>query len=75
MNYHMTFSIISDMIQGRVTLLVGITLGVTTKIVTFFVRNLVQSIVFRNHIYGEGGREMWQWATDAYKISQIKPKL
>ena len=37
----MTFSIIPDMIQGRVTLLVGITLGVTTKIVTFFVRNLV----------------------------------
>ena len=27
----------------------GITLGVTTKIVTFFVRNLVQSLVFRNH--------------------------
>ena len=31
-------------------LLGGVTLGVTTKIVIFFVRNLVQSLVFQNYI-------------------------
>ena len=30
-------------------LLGGVTLGVTTKIVTFFVRNLVESLVLQNH--------------------------
>ena len=51
-NYHVkTMMLVRCQGVGIVELqlLGGITLGVTTKIVTFFVRNLVQSLVFRNY--------------------------